>query len=257
LNFAFRRPRFLALAEIGREFELVCIFASLFSNLKTENMKLSAFAILLALLISCNSEPSNTSATNTDTSNATTSKDAGTDTKSEEWVPVDSATAMNSMMEVGTPGPEHAMLAKENGNWKADVTMWMTPDGPPMTSKATMTNKMVLGGRYQQSVFKGDMMGMPFEGTSTTTYDKARKVWVTNWIDNMSTMIMNLDGTYDEGSKTTTYTGKVLCPANGKWADMKQVMKKVDDKTMVMEMYGPDMKTGKPYKSMEMKMTKS
>jgi hypothetical protein len=68
---------------------------------------------------------------------------------------------------------------------------------------------------------------------------------------------MNLDGTYDEASKTTTYTGKVLCPANGKWAEMKQVMKKVDDKTMVMEMYGPDMKTGKPYKSMEMKMTKS
>jgi hypothetical protein len=38
---------------------------------------------------------------------------------------------------------------------------------------------------------------------------------------------------------------------------MKEVMKKIDDKTEVMEMYGPDMATGKQYKSMEMKMTKS
>lgn len=221
-------------------------------------MKLSAFAILLALLISCNSETSNTSATNTDTSNATASKEAGTtETKSEEWVPVDSTTAMNKMMEAGTPGPEHAMLAKDNGTWKADVTMWMAPDSPPMTSKATMTNKMILGGRYQQSVYKGDMMGAPFEGVSTTTYDNARKVWVTSWVDNMSTMIMNMEGTYDEANKTMTYTGKMLCPANGKWCEMKQVSKKIDDKTEQFEMYGPDMKTGKPYKNMEMKLTRS
>jgi hypothetical protein len=184
-------------------------------NLKTIIMKLSAIALLLALLISCNnSETSNTSTTNDD-STSTASKDATTDAKSEEWVPVDSVTAMNSMMENGTPGPEHAMLAKDNGNWKAEVTMWTKPGGPPMTSTASISNKMILGGRYQQTTYKGDMMGAPFEGISTTTYDKARKVWVNTWIDNMSTMIMNMEGTWDEANKTLTYTGKMLCPANG------------------------------------------
>ena len=33
-----------------------------------------------------------------------------------------------------------------------------------------------MGGRYQQSTFKGDFGGMPFEGTSTTGYDNAKKV---------------------------------------------------------------------------------
>jgi hypothetical protein len=220
-------------------------------------MKLSAIAILLALLISCNNESKTDSATTTDTSNATAAKDATTtDAKAEEWTPVDDSTAMKAMEEVGTPGPEQAMLAKDNGNWKAEVTMWMKPGAPPMTSKGTLSNKMILGGRYQQTSFKGDMMGMPYEGTGTTAYDKARKVWVSSWADNMSTGIMNMEGTYDAATRTMTFTGKMLCPANGKWCEMKQVMKKLDDNTEVMEMYGPDMQTGKSYKNMEMKMTR-
>jgi hypothetical protein len=222
-------------------------------------MKLSAIAILLALLISCNNESKTDSATtSSDTSNATATKDATTtDSKSEEWIPVDSATAMKAMMEAGTPGAEQAMLAKDNGTWKAEVTMWEKPGAAPMTSKGTLSNKMILGGRYQVTSFKGDMMGMPFEGTGTTGYDNARKVYVSTWTDNMSTGIMNMEGTYDAASRTMTFTGKMLCPANGKWCEMKQVMKKLDDNTEIMEMYGPDMQTGKSYKNMEMKMTKS
>ena len=220
-------------------------------------MKLSAIAILLALLISCNNESKTDSATTTDTSNATADKDATkTETKAEEWIPVDDSTANMAMMEAGTPGPEQAMLAKDNGNWKAEVTMWMKPGAAPMTSKGTLSNKMILGGRYQQTSYKGEMMGAPFEGTGTTAYDKARKVWVSTWVDNMGTGIMNMEGTYDAASRTMTFTGKMLCPANGKWCEMKQVMKKLDDNTEVMEMYGPDMQTGKSYKNMEMKMTR-
>ncbi|MES2374007.1 MAG: DUF1579 domain-containing protein [Bacteroidota bacterium] len=177
--------------------------------------------------------------------------------KSDEWVPVDSATAMKSMMEYGTPGKEQAMLAKSAGNWKAETTMWMAPDSPPMVSNGTASTKMIMGGRYQQMVFKGDMMGQPFEGIGTTAYDNARKVWTSSWIDNMSTGIMNMEGTWDEATKTMTTTGKMLCPANGKWCEMKEMFKIVDDNTQVMEMYGPDMKTGKSYKNMEIKLTRS
>ena len=173
-----------------------------------------------------------------------------------EWVPVDSATAMRTMMEAGTPGKEHALLAKSNGTWKAETTMWMSPGAPPMKSTGKMTNKMVMGGRYQQSTFTGDMMGDKFEGTGTTGYDNARKVWTSTWVDNMSTGIMNMDGTWDEASKTFTYSGKMICPANGRMCEMKQVVKMVDDNTQIMEMYGPDMQTGKQYKSMEIKLTK-
>ncbi|MEJ7738267.1 MAG: DUF1579 domain-containing protein [Chitinophagaceae bacterium] len=172
-------------------------------------------------------------------------------------MPVDSATAMKSMMEAGTPGQQHAMLAKGDGKWTAETTMWMSPDGQPMTAKSNAVNKMVLGGRYQQTTFKGDFMGMPFEGSSTTGYDNAKKMFFTTWMDNMSTSLMNMEGTWDEASKTINFKGKMLCPANGKECEMREVYKIVDDNTHVMEMYGPDMKTGKEYKSMEIKFVRS
>jgi hypothetical protein len=216
----------------------------------------TAIAICIAFLTSCNNSETKTESASVDSTKSGTTESSTADAKSEEWIPVDSATAMKSMMEAGTPGKEQAMLAKDNGTWKAEVTMWESPEAAPMKSTGSLTNKMIMGGRYQLTTFKGDMMGMPFEGTSTTGYDNARKVWVSSWVDNMSTGIMNMEGTWDEATQTATYTGKMLCPANGKMCEMKQVMKKIDDKTEIMEMYGPDMKTGKQYKNMEMKMIK-
>lgn len=113
-----------------------------------------------------------------------------------------------------------------------------------------------MGGRYQQSTFKGDFGGMPFEGTSTTGYDKGKKVFFSTWMDNMSTGIMNMEGTWDEATKSINFKGKMICPANGIECEMREVYKIIDDNTQVMEMYGPDMKTGKEFKSMEIKFTR-
>jgi hypothetical protein len=101
------------------------------------------------------------------------------------------------------------------------------------------------------------MMGMPFEGLGTTAYDNARKVWTSTWVDNMSTAILTMEGKWDDATKSMTSTGKMLCPANGKWCEMKEVLTMVDDNTQLMEMWGPDMKTGKLFKNMEMKLTRS
>jgi len=181
---------------------------------------------------------------------------SASETKKEEWVPVDSATAMKTMMEAGTPGQQHAMLAKSDGVWAAETTMWMEPSSPPMQTKATSTNTMIMGGRYQKSTFKGDMMGMAFEGSSITGYDNAKKVFFSTWVDNMSTGMMNMEGTWDDATKSINFKGKMVCPANGKECEMREVYKIIDDNTQVMEMYGPDMKTGKEYKSMEIKLTR-
>ena len=203
-----------------------------------------------ALLFACNSA-------STDAAPGADSSATSTSAEKKDWVPVDSATAMKTMMEVGTPGPEQALLAESDGSWKAETTMWMEPDSPPMTSTGTVINKMIMGGRYQEMTFKGDMMGMQFHGSSIIGYDKARKVWTSSWIDNMSTGIMNMDGVMDEATKTITYTGKMLCPANGQMCDTKEIVKMIDSKTQIMEMYGPDMKTGKSYKNMEIKLTRN
>ena len=216
-------------------------------------MKHLSFAFFtIALLIACNTADNKTDDAKEDDSKIASE---GKPT-AKEWVPVDSATAMRTMMEVATPGPQHTLLAKSNGEWVGETTMWMAPDAPPVKATSTAVNKMIMGGRYQQTTFKGNFMGQPFEGTSITGYDNAKKLFTNTWIDNMSTGTMYMEGPWDEATKTMTLKGRMINPANGIECEMREVYKLIDDNTQIMEMYGPDMKTGKEYKNMEIKFTR-
>jgi hypothetical protein len=153
-----------------------------------------------------------------------------------------------------TPGDVHKMIAKSDGKWNADVTMWMKPGDPPQKSKGVCEDMMILGGRYQQTNFKGTMMGKPFEGMGLLGYDNAKKTFISTWVDNMGTGIMVMEGTWDEATKTINFKGKGVDPATGKDMDMREVYKLVDDKTQIMEMYCTA--EGKEMKTMEIKFTR-
>jgi len=214
---------------------------------------LAFFAITL-LLQACNNETKNETAT--DSSNVNTST-ASSDMKTEEkWVPMDTSKFGAAMQEYGTVGEPQKLLAKANGNWNAQVIFWMTANGKGDTSMSTLTNRMIMGDRYQVTNFKGVMMGYPFEGTSTTGFDNAKKMYTSSWIDNMSTGIMYMEGPYDAATKTITFTGEGVSPVDGRTCNVKQVYRFVDDNTHVMEMYGPDPLTGVPFKNMLMTMTR-
>ena len=75
---------------------------------------------------------------------------------------------MQEMMEVykkvGTPGDHHKLLAKLVGSWTTKTRSWMEPDKPPMETTGMCEQKMLLGGRYLQQKYTGDMMGEPFTG---------------------------------------------------------------------------------------------
>jgi hypothetical protein len=161
---------------------------------------------------------------------------------------------MQAMMAYATPGDAHKMLAKSAGTWTATVTMWMQPGTAPMTSQAEATNEMIMGGRYLQSKNKGSVMGQPFEGVGITGYDNAKKQYVNTWIDNFGTGIMTLTGTWDDASKSITFTGSMVDPASGKDTPIREVLKIVDDNTQVMSMYYPV--NGKDFKSMEITYTR-
>src|SRR4030042_2280408 len=80
---------------------------------------------------------------------------------------------MKKWQEYMTPGPVHQQFTKMAGNWKATVTTYM--GGQESKSDATAFFEMILGGRYMKSTFKGNMMGMPFEGMGLDAYDNATK----------------------------------------------------------------------------------
>jgi len=210
------------------------------------------FFVAFSLILSCNDNKSAAPISTAPSDSATQSnpKDEAA------WVPIDSATEMKAWMEYATPGDMHKALAKSNGTWAGETTVWMAKDAPPSTTKSTMINKTVLGGRYQVSNFKGEMMGQAFEGMAITGYDNYLKKFVSTWIDEMGTGIMKMEGQWDESSKKISYSGKWINPANGRECEMRQVYTLVDDNTEIMEMYGPDSKTGQEYKTMEIKLSK-
>ncbi|WP_143883050.1 DUF1579 domain-containing protein [Chryseobacterium binzhouense] len=188
---------------------------------------------------------------------AKTDSDKTDSLTNEEWKPVDSATATKAWMDYATPGEIHKMLAKSDGNWTGETTMWMEDGGQPITSKSEATNKMMFDGRYQMSSHKGNMMGMPFEGMSILAYDNSKKKFVSTWIDNMGTGIMNMEGDWNPSTKSIEFKGKMTDPSrSGKDCNVREVFTFVDDNTQKMEMYGPDSKTGKEFKTMEIKFTK-
>ncbi len=161
---------------------------------------------------------------------------------------------MKAWMTYMTPGSHHSMLAKSAGEWKADMKMWMAPGTEPITSVATMKNEMILGGRYLQSVHKGEFMGMPFEGISTTAYDNATKKFVSTWVDNMGTGIMTMEGVWDEKTRSIEFKGSCTDPMTGKPMAMREIWKIIDDKTQYMEMYMTH--EGKETKSMEVRLSR-
>ncbi|TZF92754.1 DUF1579 domain-containing protein [Chryseobacterium panacisoli] len=203
----------------------------------------------IAFLLTACEKGKTTAANTTDKTDSTAAN--------SEWKPVDSATSMKNWMAYSTPGEMQKMLAKSDGTWTGETTMWMENGAKPMMSKSEATNKMMYGGRYQITNHKGDFMGMPFEGMSIVGYDNSKKKFVSTWIDNMGTGIMHSEGDWNASTKSVEFKGKMTDPSRpGKDCDFREVFTFVDDNNQKLEMYGPDSKTGKEYKTMEIKYTR-
>jgi hypothetical protein len=162
------------------------------------------------------------------------------------------ADAMKKWMDYMTPGEMHKMLASMSGKWSEEVTVWMDPSQPPMKTTSTMENKMILGGRYQQSNISGSFNGMPYEAESVIGYDNMKKMFAGSLMDNMGTGIMNMEGPYDAATKTIDLTGSETDPMTGKGMKMRQTIKIIDDNNEMIAMYSV---TGdKEVKIMEIKL---
>lgn len=174
----------------------------------------------------------------------------------------DMAKMMEQMMEMGKTGENHKLLADLAGTWTYTIKMWMDPTGKPSESKGTATRKAVMDGRYFIGDFTGKMQmpgpdgkmkDMNFKGMSIEGYDNAKKKFVSSWIDNMSTMIMMSEGTYDPATKTFAYNAECeMMP--GKMTKIREVIKVVDKDHHTFEWY--DDSHGAEAKTMEISYTR-
>ncbi len=164
----------------------------------------------------------------------------------QEDAKMSDSAMMAEWAKYANPGPEHRMLAKGVGKWTLVTKMWMDPSAPAMESKGTMECVPLLDGRFFQSVYKGDMMGMPFEGISVMGYDLYKKQFISTWMDNMGTMIMISTGTSNADGSECTMMASFDDPATKTTKNHKQVTRWTGPDTFVFEMY--DVVPGQPDK---------
>lgn len=210
-----------------------------------------SFLLLFAacLLFACNSEKK-TDEDKKETSSSDSPKDGN---KAAMEMP-DSATMAKNWQDYMTPGEEHKMMAKWDGTWTGEVTMWM-PGAPEQKSTSTAENKMIMNGLYQQSTHTGDMMGMPFNGISIVGFDVHKKEFISSWIDNMGSGIMVLKGPWDAATKTITLKGTMTDPGTKGDCEIRETFKIIDDNNQEMEMF-LKMPDGSEMKTMNIKYTR-
>jgi hypothetical protein len=164
---------------------------------------------------------------------------------------------MKACMVAGTPGKMHEHLAKGAGVWHGKTTMWMAPGAEPMTSDCTSTVTPMMDGRYIKVEMAGEMPGMgPYSGFGIYGFDNVSKKFVSTWVDNHSTGIMNGTGDLSPDGKTTSWTYNVNCPITGKPTVMREVETVTGPDTKTLEMFGTGPKGDKEYKMMRIELTK-
>lgn len=136
-----------------------------------------------------------------------------------------------------TPGKYHKWLASFDGDWDGAVKLWMDPSQPPMAYNIKTKNEMVMNGLYQKSTHSGEMMGKPFEGEGTAGYDNTKKRFVTTWIDNFGSGIMQMEGELSSDDKIMITVGTMSDPMSGQDIKVKQVLTYISEDRHLFEMF--------------------
>ena len=137
------------------------------------------------------------------------------------------------------PGKEHELLKQFEGEWNAAMKFIVDPGQPPMESKGTQVSKVELGGFWLTSVFKGEMLGQPFEGRSTMGYSPMKKKFVGTWVDNFMPHLFTSEGDADAAGRVFTMIADGVDMSTGKPAKERWVMEFKDKDTQTMTFFGP------------------
>ena len=153
-----------------------------------------------------------------------------------------------------TAGPEHALLKEDVGSWDASIEVLM-PGAPAMPpSKGVEVNAMSCNGMCLVTDFKGEMMGVPFQGHGVSTWDPAKKKYIGSWSDSMAPGLALSEATWDGAKKTMN--GTMAAPdGQGGTATMRSTVQYTADGKRVFSMFmaGPD---GKEMPTMRITYTK-
>lgn len=160
---------------------------------------------------------------------------------------------METYTKSGMPGEMHRKLAEGAGTWTTTNTMWMAPDMPPMTTTGTATTRMSMDGRFAITEVTSSMGEMgTMNGMSIVGYDNVQKKFVSTWIDNMGSGMMQGVGTSTDGGNRIDWVYTYSCPITNCQRTMREVHAHPDKNTFVIESFAKDPRTNVEMKCMRM-----
>lgn len=138
-------------------------------------------------------------------------------------------------MKMAAPGANHEVLKRMEGTFDSKAQFWMAPGAPPLESTGRMVNTLLLGGRVLEHKYKGTMMGSPFEGWGSLSYDNIAQKYTGVWMDTMATMIQIHTGPAGADANVLDLRGEFSLPMGA--IKSRHVTRVVDRDHMIFEIY--------------------
>ncbi len=110
------------------------------------------------------------------------------------------------------PGASHSLLDAFVGEWDVRLTFWSGPQSKASTSTGTSTLSWVLGKRFLQEEFHGEVAGEKFDGMGLMGYDNGSRTFKTIWLDSLNTAMTMASGRYIPESNIFELSSSVYDP---------------------------------------------
>lgn len=179
-----------------------------------------------------------------DEQSGTATQSRGGETPGTSRQPFDKQEMMKKMQAAGQPGAGHEALQALEGDWNAEVHCFMDPGAQAEIHRGTASVQQILGGRFLEEEFHGEMMGKPFTGRGIFGFDNTKQKFVSIWLDDMNTAINVSEGRGDNNNQVISLEGKANCPATGqKDVPMGQIIRILGPDKHVVELYNDGRKT--------------
>ncbi len=154
------------------------------------------------------------------------------------------------------PGPSHKLLDMFVGDWDTTISVRSEPGARAELSKGRSSIHWVLGGRFLEENFEGEVAGEKFQGMGLMGYDNGDREFKFVWIDSLNTALTISRGAYSPDRNTFQMKSEVYDPLLGglKTVRASLQIKSRDEYEYVMVDTAP---SGKEFESFEMRYTRS
>lgn len=134
-----------------------------------------------------------------------------------------------------TPNEVHKMLQEYIGEFKMEISMWMTEGKEPIIINVNSSHQLILGNRFLQMTQTGNMMGMEYESVSTLGYNTIDKLFSLTTLTNMGTGTLYLSGSWDKNNRIATLNGQITNPVDGTLIKVRQKISFIDKDNLLIE----------------------